>query len=83
MRWTRRTGVRSDEILDGTLRPELRAQLQDLRYHGVKELARELDEHIAANKFLIVVDADSVARIYFPVVDESHPDYERIAPAGA
>jgi hypothetical protein len=73
----------ADEILDGTLRPELRAQLQDLRYHGVKELARELDEHIAANKFLIVVDADSVARIYFPVVDESHPDYERIAPAGA
>jgi hypothetical protein len=67
----------ADEILDGTLDPELKAQLQDLRYHGVKQLTKELDEHIDSGKFLIVVDADLVARIYFPIVDEQHPDYVR------
>jgi hypothetical protein len=65
----------ADAILDGTLDPSLRDQLQDLRYHGVRPLAKELDEHIAANKYLIVVDAGQVVQIYFPVVDETHPDY--------
>jgi hypothetical protein len=73
----------ADAILDGTLDPALRTQLQDLRYHGVRPLARELDEHIESGKFLLVVDADKVIHTYFPVVDESHPDYERTSTAGA
>lgn len=80
--WQAFRAQHTDAILDGTLDPALRGQMQDLRYHGVRPLGAELDAHIDAGKYLIVADADNVARIYFPVVDPDHPDYQVVgAPA--
>lgn len=63
-------------ILDDTLSPELRAQYVDLKYWGVHDFVKEVEEHLAQNRFLFVVDAAMTPRIYFQCAVPGNPDMQ-------
>jgi hypothetical protein len=63
-----------DEILAGTLSPELRVQLAELQREASHARVDELEDHLAQQRFLLVVDADNVVRIWFQCAVEHNPD---------
>lgn len=70
------TRTHRDDILKGTLDRELRPQLTDLQYWANHSQTNELEEHIEQKRFLFIVDANKVVRIYFQCVTEDNPDIE-------
>lgn len=65
-----------DAILDESLEPSLKEQFIRLRSASKHDLVEELEAHIAEQRFLFIVDADLVPRIYFQCAVPGNPDVE-------
>lgn len=72
------TSTRQDAILRGTLSRQEQMQLRDLQYWANHSQIDELEDHIAQNRFLFIVDANAVTRIYFQCVTPDNPDIEYV-----
>lgn len=65
-----------DAIVDESLEASLKQQFIVLRSASKHDLAEELEAHIAEQRFLFIVDADLVPRIYFQCAVAGNPDVE-------
>lgn len=74
------TAEHRDDILRGRLTPGLRAQLTDLQYWANHSQVGELEDHIAQQRFLLIVDANNVVRIWFQCVTPDNPDIDFLNP---
>jgi len=63
-----------DAIVAGTLAPDLRAQLVELQREASHARVDELEDHLAQERFLLVVDADQIVRIWFQCAVDHNPD---------
>jgi hypothetical protein len=65
-----------DGVLRGNLSREDQFTLRDLQYWANHSQSDELEDHITQNRFLFIVDANAVVRIYFQCVTADNPDIE-------
>lgn len=65
-------------LADGTVSDDLTAVRQAATRQGPRDAGNsvELEAHIAQGRFLVVVDVDLVARIYFQCATPGNPDVE-------
>jgi hypothetical protein len=65
-----------DAVLHDTLDAAQRRELVNLRHHAKHNLVEEFEDHVNQQRFLFIVDADLVPRIYFQCAVPENPDVE-------
>jgi hypothetical protein len=66
----------ADAVLNDTIAPELMAQFVTLRDLARHSRIDEFEDHVGQARFLFIVDADLVPRIYFQSAVPGNPDVE-------